>query len=98
MRGLDNRFIMLRNLQLEGIGEPFRPILVGPAGVYVLNISHAKGFFRAKDDTWWEMNKTSQKFGPSRPNLIKQTKEYSQKLAQSYWRHMVNLTRKSHPF
>ncbi len=82
MRGLDNRFIMLRDLQLEGSGEPFRPILVGPAGVYLLNISHAKGFFRAKDDTWWEMNKTSQKYGPARPNLIKQTKEYSQKLAQ----------------
>ena len=34
MRGLDNRFIMLRNLQLEGNGEMFRPILIGPAGMY----------------------------------------------------------------
>ena len=92
MRGLDSRFIMLRNLQLEGIEEPFRPILIGPAGVYLLNICHAKGFFRAKDDTWWEMNKTSQKFGPARPNLIKQTKEYSQKLAQ-----ILEAHGKSHP-
>lgn len=82
MRGLDNRFIMLRDLQLEGGGEAFHPILVGPAGVYLLNISHAKGFFKAKEDTWWEMEKTSQKFGPSRPNLIKQSKDYSQKLSQ----------------
>jgi hypothetical protein len=82
MRGLDNRFIMLRNLQLEGTGEACRPILVGPAGIYLLNISHAKGIFKAKDETWWEMDRTNQKFGPSRPNLIKQTKDYSQKLAQ----------------
>jgi hypothetical protein len=82
MRGLDNRYIMLRNLQLEASGEVCQPILVGPAGVYLLNISHAKGFFKAKDDTWWEMDKTSQKFGPARPNLIKQTKDHSSKLAQ----------------
>jgi hypothetical protein len=82
MRGLDNRFIMLRNLNLESTGEVFRPILIGPSGIYALNISHANGFFRAKDDTWSEMNKTSHKFGPSRPNLIKQSKEISQKLAE----------------
>ncbi len=92
MRGLDSRFVMLRDLQLEGIGEPFRPILIGPAGVYLLNISPAKGFFRARDDTWWEMNKTSHKYGPARPNLIKQTKDYSQKLAQ-----ILEAHGKSHP-
>ena len=82
MRGLDNNFIMLRDLQLEGNGEMFKPILVGPAGLYVLNISHAKGFFKAREDTWWEMDKTTRKFGPSRPNLIKESKEAAQKLAE----------------
>ncbi len=50
MRGLDNRFVMLRNLQLEGTGEVFPPILVGPAGLVVLNVSRAKGFFKAKEE------------------------------------------------
>jgi hypothetical protein len=81
MKGLDNRFVMLRNLQFEKENDVFPPILIGPAGLIVLNISHAKGFFRAKDESWWEMNKNSQKYGPARPNLIKQTREYAQKLA-----------------
>lgn len=92
MRGLDNRFIMLHNLQLEESGQLFPPILVGPAGMYVLNISHAKGFFSAKEDSWWEMNKTTRKFGPSRPNLIKQSKASAQKLAE-----ILNAHGKPHP-
>ena len=92
MRGLDNRFVMLRNLQLEGTGEVFPPILVGPAGLVLLNVSRAKGLFKAKEDSWWEMNKSSQKFGPARPNLLRQSKDYAQKLAQ-----ILDAHGKSHP-
>jgi hypothetical protein len=81
MRGLDNRFVMLRNLQLEGLGEAFPPILIGPSGLIVLNVSRAKGIFKATEGSWWEMSKTTHRFGPGRPNLIKQSQEYSQKLA-----------------
>ena len=80
MRGLDNRFIMLRNLQLEGPGVVFPPILVGPAGLVVFNISHVKGFFKVKEESLWEMSKTTHRFGPARPNLIKQSLAYAQKL------------------
>ncbi len=92
MKGLDNRFVMLRNLQLEKETGVFPPILIGPAGLFVLNISHAKGFFRAKDDAWLEMNKNSQKYGSARPNLIKQTREYAQKLAD-----ILEARGKTHP-
>lgn len=92
MRGLDNRFIMLHNLQLVGTGETFPPILVGPSGLVVLNVSHTKGFFRAKEESWWEMNKTTQRFGPGRPNLIKQSQDYAQKLAE-----ILEAHDKSHP-
>jgi len=92
MKGLDNRFVMLRNLQLEKETGVFPPILIGPAGLFVLNISHAKGFFRAKDDAWLEMNKNSQKYGSARPNLIKQTWEYAQKLAD-----ILEARGKTHP-
>jgi hypothetical protein len=44
-------------------------------------VSHAKGFFKAKDESWWEMNKSSHRFGPAHPNLIKQSLAYAQKLA-----------------
>jgi hypothetical protein len=92
MRGLDNRFVMLRNLQLEGKDEIFPPILVGPSGLVVLNVCRAKGFFKAKDDSWWEMNKTSQRFGPARLNLLRQSKDYAQKLAE-----ILDAHGKSHP-
>src|SRR5512136_1136040 len=54
MRGLDNRFVMFRNLRFGSAGEVFPPILVGPSGLILLNVSLVKGFFRAKDDSWWE--------------------------------------------
>jgi hypothetical protein len=92
MRGLDNRFILLHRLELINKGEIFPAILIGPAGIFVLNISHSKGFFRAKDEAWLEMNKTNQRFKPARPNLIKQSKEYAQKLAQ-----ILDASQKSHP-
>jgi hypothetical protein len=81
MKGLDNRFVMLRNLRLEDIDGTFPPILIGPPGLVVVNVSRAKGFFRAKDESWWEMDKSSQKYGPARPNLIKQTNDYAHRLS-----------------
>jgi hypothetical protein len=92
MRSLDDRFIMLRDLQLEGSGETFPPILVGPSGLVVLNVCHAKGFFKVKDETLWEMSKTTHQFGPARPNLIKQSQEHAQKLAG-----ILDAHDKSHP-
>ena len=92
MRGLDNRFVMLRNLRLEGDVEAFPPILIGPSGIAVLNVSRLRGFFKAKEDSWLEMNKTTHQFGPARPNLLKQSKNYAQKLAE-----ILDAHGKSHP-
>jgi hypothetical protein len=92
MRGLDNRFIMLHNLQLESISPPFPPILVGPAGLAVLNISGEKGFFKAKEDTWLKMDKANHRFNPARPNLIMQSQDYAKKLAT-----ILDVHGKSHP-
>ena len=92
LRGLDNRFILLRNLQLESLTPPFPPILVGPAGLAVLNISGEKGFFKAKEDTWWRMDKTTRRFSPARPNLIKQSQDYAKKLAT-----ILDVHGKTHP-
>jgi hypothetical protein len=92
MRGLDNRFIMLRHLQLEGPGILFPSILIGPAGLAVLNIRSEKGFYKVKDDTWWRMEKTTHKYSQARPNLIKQSQDYAKKLAT-----ILDAHDKSHP-
>jgi hypothetical protein len=92
LKGLDNSYVMLRNLQLESIGPPFPPILVGPAGLFVLNISYEKGFFKAKEDSWLKMDKANHQFSTARPNLIKQSQEYAKKLAT-----ILDVHGKSHP-
>jgi len=92
LKGLDNRFILLYNLQLENIGPPFPPIVLGPSGLYVLNISSENGFFKVKEDSWWKMDKTTHRFNPGRPNLIKQSQDYAKKLAT-----ILDVHGKSHP-
>jgi hypothetical protein len=91
-QGLDNRFFMLRKLQFESSSPPFPPILVGPTGLFVLNVSRAKGFFRAKETSWWEADKRTHRFNPAHPNLIKQSLEYATKLAT-----ILEAHGKSHP-
>jgi hypothetical protein len=92
MRGLNNHFVLLHNLQLETGREVFPPILIGPPGLIVLNISFVKGFFKAKEESWWEMSKSSHRFGPGHPNLIKQSQFYAQKLAN-----ILDVHGKTHP-
>jgi len=92
IRGLDNRYIMLRNLQLEKTGQVFPPIVIGPAGLAVLNISNEQGFFRIRENSWWKMNKSSHRYDPAKPNLVKQSQEYAQKLGS-----ILDVHGKSHP-
>ena len=92
LRGLDNRYILLRNLLVEESNEIFPPIIIGPTGVILLNISSIQGDFRAKDDSWWEMSKTTHNYNPGRPNLLKQSQELAEKLASQ-----LDKRQKSHP-
>jgi hypothetical protein len=92
MRGLDSRFIMLHHLPIEGTEDTFPPVLIGPAGLMLLNLNPTQGFFRAKEESWWEMSKSTHRFNPGRPNLLKQSQEFAQKLAMMLERH-----EKTHP-
>jgi hypothetical protein len=79
--GLDNRFFLFKNLPLDNPHELTPYILAGPSGLTVLNVSIHKGIYRAKDDSLWEMSKTSQQYQPAHQNLIKQTQALAQRLA-----------------
>jgi len=92
LKGLDNSYTMLHNLQIESIGPPFPPILVGPAGLFVLNLNYEKGFFKAKEDSWLKMDKANHQFSTARPNLIKQSQDYAKKMAT-----LLDVHGKSHP-
>lgn len=67
---LDNNFVMLRNVKLEGLDVPIPMILVGPPGIRVIYASALRGVFRAKGDIWEQMDDHQQTFRPVLPNMI----------------------------
>ena len=77
-RGLDNRFTMVENFTPEGQSKPVPFILVGPHGITVLNLNSEKGIYRAKEENWLEMNKSTRHYAMARVNLIKQTQAMAQ--------------------
>ena len=78
-RELDNRFLLLKNLPL-GDTPDFTPyILIGPNGLVVLSVSTQTGIYRARDESWWELGKSSRRYQPARRNLIRQTLSLSQR-------------------
>src|SRR5512135_3200703 len=70
MRGLNNRYVMVRGLPCQDTEDRFPLIIVGPTGLILINVSSAQGLFKAREDTWWELSKTTQNYNPGKPNLI----------------------------
>ncbi len=70
---LDNQYILLRNITLEGPGIPIPLILLGPSGIQVIYASPAKGMYRAKEGVWEKLDDHSQRFQIDRPNLLERT-------------------------
>jgi hypothetical protein len=67
---LDNKYILLRNITLEGPDVPIPLILAGPTGLRVIYASQAKGLYRAKEESWELLDERTQRFRALRPNLI----------------------------
>lgn len=67
---LDNRFVLLSNLKLEGLEVPIPMVLVGPPGVWVLYPSVSAGVYRAKEDEWEILDDRQKEYKPARPNLM----------------------------
>ena len=70
---LDNRFVMLRNVTLEGPDIPIPLILIGPPGIRVIYASSLKGVYRAKENIWEELDDRTKRFRIARPNLLERT-------------------------
>ncbi len=76
-RALSNKFFLIKNASFEGLDKLFPFILVGPPGIYLLNVNAQKGIYRAKDNVWSEMKGRNRQFEPVQPNLIKETTDLS---------------------
>jgi hypothetical protein len=67
---LDQRFVMLCNVSLEGLDTPIPLILVGPLGIWVIFASDAKGIYRAREKTWESLDNRMKDYRAAKPNLV----------------------------
>lgn len=51
-RNLTKGYTLLRNIILTGSNATIPLILVGPAGIFVIVVTHLKGTYQAKGDSW----------------------------------------------
>lgn len=72
-RFLNNKFTLLRNVPLPGVGITIPFLLIGPHGISVICNSVVKGLFRVNGDSWEGLDNRSHKFLPVTPNLITRT-------------------------
>ncbi len=75
---MDNRYVILRNVQLEGLDIPIPLILVGPTGARVIYPSASRGVYRARGETWEQMDDRAQVYRAATPNLISRTQLMAQ--------------------
>jgi hypothetical protein len=68
---LDNKYMLMRNVTLPNSEIMIPIILIGPQGVYVLNVTHLRGVYQAKNDEWGTME--GEKFKPASINLLVRT-------------------------
>jgi hypothetical protein len=70
-RQLEKGYTLIRNLTLGQSGIMIPMIVLGPAGIFVIQITYLRGRFQAKGDSW---NVASgDRFKPADVNLIQQT-------------------------
>lgn len=64
-------FVMLRNITLPDTEIDLPLVLVGPPGIYLINVTHERGVYRAKDEEWGTI--VGEKFVPASINQVQRT-------------------------
>ena len=70
-RQLEKGYTLIRNLTLGASGITVPMILLGPAGIFVIHLTHLRGRYEARGNAWNEEAGTG--FKPASPNLIQET-------------------------
>lgn len=70
-RQLEKGYTLIRNMTLGASGITVPMILLGPAGIYVIHITHMRGRYEARGNSWNE--ESGNGFKPASVNLIQQT-------------------------
>ena len=75
---LDANYALLRNVTLPNTEITLPLVMVGPPGVYLINVAHERGVFMARDDQWGTM--IGDRFVPARINQISRTQTFARVL------------------
>jgi hypothetical protein len=74
---LGSGFTLLRNATLPNSEITLPLVLVGPPGVFLINVTHERGVYLAKDDEWGTITEgrsvESRNFAPARINQVSRT-------------------------
>ena len=68
---LDNRYMLMRNVTLPNSDIMLPLILLGPQGIYLLNVTHLRGVYQAKNEDWGTLE--GEVFKPASINLLVRT-------------------------
>ena len=68
---LGANYILLRNITLSDTAIDLPLVLIGPPGVYMINVAYEHGLFIVRDDEWGKMS--GEFFVPARVNLVQRT-------------------------
>ncbi len=70
-RQLEKGYTLIRNMPLGQSGIVIPMILLGPTGIYVIEVSHLRGRYEARGDTW--NVESGDQYKPAPVNLIQRT-------------------------
>jgi hypothetical protein len=68
---LGEKYVLARNVTLPDTEIELPLVLIGPQGVFLINVTHERGVYRAKDDEWGTVR--AEKFVPAAINQVKRT-------------------------
>ncbi len=88
-RQLERGYTLIRNMTLGQSGIMIPMILLGPAGIFAINVTHLRGRYEAKGGSWSEQSGDGYK--PASINLIQITSRMARALAVFIERQGVKL-------
>ena len=87
-RGLGKGYTIIRNTALGASGIVIPLAIVGPAGIFAVYVTHLRGQYQAKGDSWGTLS--GQSFKPASVNLLTRTERMSRALQAFIERQGVN--------
>ena len=94
-RGLGKGYTIIRNVTLGASGIVLPLAIVGPAGIFVAYVTHLRGQYQAKGDSWGQMSGAS--FKPAGINLLTRTERLARALQAFIERQGVKLPQPVEP-